>query len=118
MWNVYELFRTRFNLHKRAYQHRVSHGIETMLVDCLLAAERGGFRLRGGVKPSRAMEDLDARARKFSRGGRSLWSHDMPPPHHAHTHVCTHIHAQTHLYIHMHMCHRQACLQTCVHAGT
>ena len=31
-----------------------------MLCDSLLAAERGGFRLRGGVKPSRAMEDLDA----------------------------------------------------------
>ena len=42
VWNVYELFRTRFNLHKRAYQHRVSNAIERMLCD-VLSAEEAGF---------------------------------------------------------------------------
>eukprot|EP00505_MAST-04D_sp_SCG-Rhode-Island_P006796 Stramenopile-MAST_4_protein_6796 len=32
-WNIYELFHTRYNLHKRAYQHRVAHAVEAMLVD-------------------------------------------------------------------------------------
>ena len=31
IWNVYELFHTRFSLHKRAYQHRVSTIAEHML---------------------------------------------------------------------------------------
>ena len=31
VWNVYNLFQTRFNLHKRAYQHRVVHAIAEML---------------------------------------------------------------------------------------
>ena len=63
VWNVYELFRTRFNLHKRAYQHRVVHAVERMLCDALLLAEpflrlpgTGGAR----VPLSRAMEDLTA----------------------------------------------------------
>lgn len=30
VWNVYELFHTRFSLHKRAYQHRVSTVVEHM----------------------------------------------------------------------------------------
>ena len=61
VWNVYELFRTRFNLHKRAYQHRVSNAIERMLCDVLLSAEEAGFMYRG-KKLSEAMECLDAYA--------------------------------------------------------
>jgi len=37
-WNVYELFHTRYNLHKRAYQHRVAMAVELMLADALVAA--------------------------------------------------------------------------------
>ena len=61
VWNVYELFRTRFNLHKRAYQHRVSSAIERMLCDVLLSAEEAGFLYRG-KRLSEAMECLEAYA--------------------------------------------------------
>ena len=33
-WNIYELFHTRYNLHKRAYQHRVACAGEMMMVSC------------------------------------------------------------------------------------
>eukprot|EP00928_Gymnodinium_smaydae_P011198 TRINITY_DN14160_c0_g1_i2.p1 TRINITY_DN14160_c0_g1~~TRINITY_DN14160_c0_g1_i2.p1 ORF type:complete len:470 (-),score=70.03 TRINITY_DN14160_c0_g1_i2:187-1596(-) len=39
VWNIYELFHTRYNLHKRAYQHRVGNAIEKMIADALLKAE-------------------------------------------------------------------------------
>lgn len=61
VWNVYELFRTRFNLHKRAYQHRVVHAVERMLCDVLMEAEAGGFTLHG-IKLSKAMENLETYA--------------------------------------------------------
>lgn len=35
MWNVYELFHTRFSLHKRAYQHRVSTVVDHMFAEVL-----------------------------------------------------------------------------------
>ncbi len=38
-WNVYELFHTRFTLHRRAYQHRVSMLVEHMLCEALLLAD-------------------------------------------------------------------------------
>ena len=63
VWNVYNLFQTRFNLHKRAYQHRVVHAIAEMLCDALLLADDAFFlRGRGGrpVRLSEAMDDLDA----------------------------------------------------------
>ena len=39
VWNVHELFHTRFSLHKRAYQHRVSTVIENMFTEALLLAD-------------------------------------------------------------------------------
>ena len=30
VWNIYELFHSRYNLHKRAYKHRVACVVETM----------------------------------------------------------------------------------------
>ena len=38
--NLYEMFHTRSVLHKRAYQHRVSTAIETMVCDALLLADK------------------------------------------------------------------------------
>ncbi|KAH8095528.1 dGTPase [Aureococcus anophagefferens] len=65
VWNVYHLFHTRFNLHKRAYQHRVAHAIQEMLCDALLEAD-DYFTLDGAggaaVRLSDAMRDLDAYA--------------------------------------------------------
>jgi len=65
VWNVYHLFHTRFNLHKRAYQHRVAHAIQEMLCDALLEAD-DYFTLEGAdgaaVRLSDAMHDLDAYA--------------------------------------------------------
>lgn len=34
-WNVYELFHSRFNLHKRAYKHRVAGAVEAMYGEVL-----------------------------------------------------------------------------------
>jgi HD superfamily phosphohydrolase len=62
-WNIYELFHTRFNLHKRAYQHRVTHAVEKMLCDALLSAEPH-FRLTGKdgqqISMAHAMHDVVA----------------------------------------------------------
>ncbi|KAE8746009.1 hypothetical protein FOCC_FOCC007268 [Frankliniella occidentalis] len=49
------LFRTRADLHIRAYQHRVAKCLETMLVDALCAADREGFEV-GGFRLSRVQE--------------------------------------------------------------
>ncbi|CAM9466708.1 unnamed protein product [Chrysoparadoxa australica] len=38
-WNCYELFHTRFMLHRRAYQHRVSTVIELMLCEAMVKAD-------------------------------------------------------------------------------
>ena len=43
-WNLYELFHTRYNLHKRAYQHRVACVAEMMMVEAMILADRAGFR--------------------------------------------------------------------------
>jgi HD superfamily phosphohydrolase len=37
-WTVYELFQSRFSLHRRAYQHRLSNAIDYMIFDLLSAA--------------------------------------------------------------------------------
>jgi HD superfamily phosphohydrolase len=37
-WSIYQLFAARFNLHKKAYQHRVARVIEFMAMEALLAA--------------------------------------------------------------------------------
>ena len=37
-WNIFELFHTRYNLHKRAYQHRVARSVERMFTDALIHA--------------------------------------------------------------------------------
>jgi deoxynucleoside triphosphate triphosphohydrolase SAMHD1 len=61
-WNIYELFHTRYNLHKRAYQHRVAHAVEAMLVDALVAANDVIALTTGGgevVRMSHAMEHMD-----------------------------------------------------------
>ena len=41
VWNVYELFHTRFSLHKRAYQHRVSTVVENMFTEVVHLPESG-----------------------------------------------------------------------------
>eukprot|EP00939_MAST-03C_sp_MAST-3C-sp1_P002569 g2569.t1 len=38
-WNIFELFHTRYNLHKRAYQHRVGRAVEAMITDALIFAD-------------------------------------------------------------------------------
>jgi HD superfamily phosphohydrolase len=38
-WNIFELFHTRYALHKRAYQHRVCNAVELMIVEALFLAE-------------------------------------------------------------------------------
>ncbi|KAF9906960.1 SAM domain and HD [Linnemannia zychae] len=40
VYNLYELYHTRFSLFKRVYTHRVGKAIEYMLTDALLAADR------------------------------------------------------------------------------
>lgn len=38
-WNLYELFMSRFSLHRRAYQHRITASIDHMLHDVLSEAD-------------------------------------------------------------------------------
>lgn len=60
-WNIYELFHTRYNLHKRAYQHRVGRAVESMLVDALLAANDHLLLPSSsgkGLRMSEAMTDM------------------------------------------------------------
>jgi len=38
-WNLYELYHTRYTLHKRAYQHKVSNIYEDMVCEAMLLAE-------------------------------------------------------------------------------
>lgn len=40
VYNLYELYHTRFSLFKRIYTHRVGKAVEYMLTDALLAADR------------------------------------------------------------------------------
>ena len=61
VWNVYELFRTRFNLHKSVSTPRVERMPRRMLRDVLLSAEEAGFTYRG-KKLSEAMDCLEAYA--------------------------------------------------------
>ena len=42
-WNVYELFHTRYNLHKRAYQHRVARVCTHMMMQALELADAAGY---------------------------------------------------------------------------
>ena len=63
VWNIYELFHTRYSLHKRAYQHRVSNCIELMLTEVLVMAN-DHFKVTGrdGVlcRMSEAIDDMVA----------------------------------------------------------
>ncbi|KAL1281478.1 hypothetical protein QQF64_000281 [Cirrhinus molitorella] len=38
--NVYDMFRTRYTLHRQAYQHKIANIIEDMLAEALLLADR------------------------------------------------------------------------------
>ena len=38
-WNLFELFHTRYALHKRAYQHKVSMAVEIMICEAFLLAD-------------------------------------------------------------------------------
>ncbi|XP_032431653.1 deoxynucleoside triphosphate triphosphohydrolase SAMHD1-like isoform X2 [Xiphophorus hellerii] len=40
VFNLYNMFYTRFSLHKRAYQHKVSNSIEWMIGDAFLKADK------------------------------------------------------------------------------
>ena len=39
LWDVHELFHTRYTLHKRAYQHRVARIVEIMLCEAMRSAD-------------------------------------------------------------------------------
>ena len=70
-WNVYELFHTRYSLHKRAYQHRVATVVEHMFCEVLMAADEhvrifGQIVAGGNPRPLRmssCMEDMTAYAK-------------------------------------------------------
>jgi HD superfamily phosphohydrolase len=55
-WNIFELFHTRYTLHKRAYQHRVSNAIELMVVEVLKLANDYLF-IPGKDKQMRKMSE-------------------------------------------------------------
>uniref|UniRef100_A0A8D2Q4T0 Deoxynucleoside triphosphate triphosphohydrolase SAMHD1 n=1 Tax=Varanus komodoensis TaxID=61221 RepID=A0A8D2Q4T0_VARKO len=61
--NMYDMFHTRNCLHRRAYQHKVSNIIETMITDAFLKADPY-IRIKGSAgkeyKISTALEDMEA----------------------------------------------------------
>jgi HD superfamily phosphohydrolase len=65
-WNVYQLFSSRYSLHKRAYQHRVARVVETMFTEALLLAD-AHLRFEGSdgrmLKISESIWDMKAYAK-------------------------------------------------------
>ncbi|KAM9792690.1 deoxynucleoside triphosphate triphosphohydrolase SAMHD1-like [Neosynchiropus ocellatus] len=61
--NIYDMFRTRYMLHKRACQHSVVAGIEEMITDAFLEADEH-FTVKGSAnrmfKLSEAITDMEA----------------------------------------------------------
>ncbi|KAG8131882.1 putative SAM domain and HD domain-containing protein [Naja naja] len=61
--NLYDMFHTRNCLHRRAYQHKVSNIIETMITDAFLKADPH-IKIRGSggkvFQISTALEDMEA----------------------------------------------------------
>jgi len=45
-WNLFELFHTRYALHKRAYQHKVSAAVESMICEAFVLADPYIFLVR------------------------------------------------------------------------
>ncbi|XP_046895380.1 deoxynucleoside triphosphate triphosphohydrolase SAMHD1-like isoform X2 [Hypomesus transpacificus] len=61
--NLYDMFHTRFSLHRRAYQHRVVNLIELMIADALVKAnEHIKIEGSGGemFRMSEAIDDMEA----------------------------------------------------------
>ncbi|KAJ8041239.1 Deoxynucleoside triphosphate triphosphohydrolase SAMHD1 [Holothuria leucospilota] len=61
--NLYDMFHTRYTLHRRAYQHRVNKILEAMIVDALIAAnDHLLFAGKDGkmTKMSEAIDDMEA----------------------------------------------------------
>lgn len=56
-WNLYELFHTRYTLHKRAYQHKTANSIEEMLCEVMVLAEPH-LRMYRGAKTDPATGEL------------------------------------------------------------
>ncbi|KAM8842311.1 deoxynucleoside triphosphate triphosphohydrolase SAMHD1-like [Synchiropus picturatus] len=63
MSNIYDMFRTRYMLHKRAYQHSVVVAIEAMITDAFLEADKH-FQVEGSggnmFTLSEAITDIEA----------------------------------------------------------
>ncbi|XP_071777168.2 deoxynucleoside triphosphate triphosphohydrolase SAMHD1-like [Centroberyx gerrardi] len=61
--NVYHMFHTRYWLHRRAYQHRVGHIIETMITEAFLKADQH-IQIEGSGRRmftlSTAINDMEA----------------------------------------------------------
>ncbi|XP_071092483.1 deoxynucleoside triphosphate triphosphohydrolase SAMHD1-like isoform X2 [Haliotis cracherodii] len=65
-YNLYDMFHTRETLHRRAYQHKVTIGVELMIVDVLVKVDKtvqisGSDRDQGsGRKISECIDDMKA----------------------------------------------------------
>ncbi|KAM8754342.1 deoxynucleoside triphosphate triphosphohydrolase SAMHD1-like [Acanthopagrus schlegelii] len=61
--NIYDMFHTRYSLHKRACQHKVHTNIEAMITDAFVKAD-GHIKIKGSggrkYTLSTAMEDMEA----------------------------------------------------------
>ena len=68
-WSIYQMFHARFNLHKKAYQHRVARVVEYMAMEALLLANDHVLCV--------------------ARGAATATPPHLTPPH-AHTHAHTH----------------------------
>ncbi|XP_045151447.1 deoxynucleoside triphosphate triphosphohydrolase SAMHD1, partial [Echinops telfairi] len=63
VWNLYDMFYTRYSLHRRAYQHRVGNIIEIMIADAFLKAD-AHIEITGAAgkkyRISTAIDDMEA----------------------------------------------------------
>ena len=74
-WNIYEMFHTRYSLHKRVYKHRVSSVVTRMMVDALVEADKAGFAplVDAGNKPTRISEAISKVAAFAGLSDSVLW---------------------------------------------
>ncbi|CAG8620082.1 27674_t:CDS:2, partial [Dentiscutata erythropus] len=57
-FNIYEMFHTRYSLHKKVYNHRVSRAIDYMIADALVEADPY-FNFKGAIEDAKEYIKLD-----------------------------------------------------------
>lgn len=70
VYNVYEMFHTRYTLFKQIYTHRVGKSIELMIVDAFMAASKCQLKEKANVCTKLTMREKIRQLLENSRLGR------------------------------------------------